>query len=44
VLSLQAYSDGVGIEKASGRSPILITSGDAEVITAIYAEALNRSS
>jgi hypothetical protein len=43
VIALQAYTDGVGIEKASGRSPILTTSGDAEVVTAIYTEALNRA-
>jgi tellurite resistance protein len=43
VIALQPYSDGVGIEKGSGRSPVLVTSDDAEIITAIYSEALNRA-
>jgi hypothetical protein len=43
VIALEAYSDGVGIEKATGRSPVLVTTADAEVVTAIYTEALNRA-
>jgi hypothetical protein len=43
VIALEAYSDGVGIEKSTGRSPVLVTTADAEVVTAIYTEALNRA-
>jgi tellurite resistance protein len=43
VIALQPYSDGVGVEKGTGRSPVMVTSDDAEIITTIYSEALNRA-
>jgi hypothetical protein len=43
ILSLTPYADGVEIEKATGKSPTLIIQGDAEIFTAIFAEALSRS-
>lgn len=43
ILSLTPYTDGLSIEKATGKSPTLIIDGDAEIFTAIFAEALSRS-
>ena len=43
ILALTPYADGLEIEKATGKSPTLIIDGDAEIVTAIFAEALSRS-
>jgi hypothetical protein len=43
ILSLTPYTDGLAIEKATGKSPTLVIDGDAEIVTAIFAETLSRS-
>jgi hypothetical protein len=43
ILSLTPYGDGVGVETATGTSPTLVIQGDAEIVTALAAEALNRA-
>jgi hypothetical protein len=43
ILALTPFADGFAIEKATGRSPILVIDGDADIMTVIFAEALSRS-
>jgi len=43
ILSIEPFSDGLRIEKASGRSPTLVVLGDADVANALLAEVLHRS-
>lgn len=41
ILSINPYSDGVGIEKASGRSPIITVSDDADLLLMILSRVIN---
>ena len=41
ILSINPYSDGVGIEKASGRSPIITVSDDADLLIMILSRVIN---
>ena len=43
ILKIEAFSDGLKIEKASGRPPILVVRGDADVANALLAEVFHRS-
>jgi hypothetical protein len=40
IIGLEVFSDGIGIEKASGRTPYLTLSGDAEAIAIIISRAM----
>jgi hypothetical protein len=41
ILSINPYSDGVGIEKSSGRSPIITVSTDADLLVMILSRVIN---
>lgn len=41
ILSINPYSDGVGIEKASGRSPIITIPDDADLLIMILSRVIN---
>lgn len=41
ILSINPYSDGVGIEKVSGRSPLLTVSDDAYILLMILSRVIN---
>jgi len=43
LIAFQPYSDGLVLEKASGRSPHLILDGDAEAAAAVLSGALARA-
>lgn len=43
LLGIEVFSDAIKLEKASGRSPYLMLSGDTEIPAAILSEALARA-
>lgn len=44
ILRIQAYSDGVMVEKATGKSPTIMLGGDVETTILVIAEAFSRAS
>lgn len=43
ILSLEPYRDGVGIIKATGRSPIITVSDDADILVTLLSRVINDS-
>jgi hypothetical protein len=43
IIGITPYANGVGIEKATGKSPVLVLHGDAEIAATILCEAIARS-
>jgi len=43
ILGIAAFSDGLRIEKSTGKSPTLLVRGDADVANTLLAEVLHRS-
>lgn len=44
LLGVQPYADGLGLEKASGKSPVLVLSGNVELATVVLSAVLAQAS